>query len=525
MSSMSDSGAGGRAGAELMVEQFHLKVLHAVLAVRAPRPLAAAPPPAASASFRRRDRWFHLPLHDPPPPAAERMEAPAPGEQLVVDIHLAPAGGGGAGGEVVERWTVACEPWPDAAAAGEGMAVNRAYKRCMTLLRSVYATLRLLPAYRVFRLLCANQSYNYEMGHRVGSFAVPFSRAEEAAMRSHRFIPVETQPGRLVVSVQYLPCLASFNLEISSLSPSMLITDYVGSPAAEPMRAFPASLTEATGSAFPPSYQQQRPHSWAPPALWPHASTQQARFSPPPVLYASPTPSPPTFHGVTLQSRLRGESAPVTIPQVGERRSPVHRPNVLDPTRGFMLPPPSPRRVGDTGAAGAQVSPSESNRSFGRAEGLRMVEPYASSSPGPKGKDSKDESGRFSALSSCDSPRQDDLDDAEYPFAVDDVDTPISQPGSGDGKEAGDQAGSSSHKSQDAAVGSLVHLLRTARPLRESSYSSQTSRAESNVAASTSSVMSRRTSDALEELQSFKEMRERLLSRSRATQQESPEKP
>lgn len=96
---------------------------------------------------------------------------------------------------------------------------------------------------------------------------------------------------------------------------------------------------------------------------------------------------------------------------------------------------------------------------------------------------------------------------------------------SSDGKEAGDQAGSSSHKSQDTAVGSLVHLLRTARPLRDSSYSSQTSGAESNTVASTSSVMSRMTSDALEELQSYKAIRERLLSGSRAKERGSPEKP
>jgi hypothetical protein len=95
---------------------------------------------------------------------------------------------------------------------------------------------------------------------------------------------------------------------------------------------------------------------------------------------------------------------------------------------------------------------------------------------------------------------------------------------SNDGKEASDQAGSSSHKSQDAQVGSLVHLLRTARPLRDPSYSSQTSRAESSEAASTSSVVSRRASDALEELQSFKEIRERLLSWSSARHQEPPEK-
>ncbi|KAK3141936.1 hypothetical protein QOZ80_4BG0340100 [Eleusine coracana subsp. coracana] len=517
-SGMSDS-AGGRASAELMVEQFHLKVLHAVLAVRAPRPLTAAASGAGAASYRRRDRWFHLPLHDPPPPpeAAERLDALAPGEPLVVDIRLAPADPGAGEGAVVERWTVACEPWPDA--EGEERAVNRAYKHCFTLLRSVYSLLRFLPAYRVFRLLCANQSYNYEMVHRVGSFAEPFSRADEAAMRSHRFVPVETQLGRLVVSVQYLPSLADFNLEITSLSPSMLITDYVGSPAAEPMRFFPASLTEATGSAFPPSYQHQRPHSWAPPAFWPHAAASpQAKFSPPPVIYASPTPSPPNFHGGYVQPRLmRGESAPMCIPQLGDRRSPVHRQNTLDPSRGFMLPPPSPRRVGDSGTAGVQESPSEGGRLIGR-----MADPYASSSPRHKGKDSKDESGRFSALSSCDSPRQDDLDDADYPFAVDDVDTPVSQPGSGDGKEVGD---SSSHKSQDAQVGSLVHLLRTARPLRDPSYSSQISRAESSELASTSSVMSRRASDALEELQSFKEIRERLLSRSSAKHQEPPEKP
>ncbi|CAN6235765.1 unnamed protein product [Urochloa humidicola] len=500
MSGMSDSAGDGRASAELMVEQFHLKVLHAVLAVRTPRPLAAA---AAAPSFRRRDRWFHLPLHDPPPPpeAADRLEPLAPGEPLVVDVLLCPAGGGAgaeAGGEVVERWTVACEPWQDAA-AGEEVAVNRAYKHCFTLLRSVYAVLRILPAYRVFRRLCANHSYNYEMVHRVETFAEPFSRAHEAAMRTHSFGPVETQLGRLLVSVQYLPSLAAFNLEITSF---LIIPDYVGSPAAEPMRPFPASLTE-----FPPSYQQQRPHSWAPPVFWPHSPAQQARSSPPQVFYASPTPSPPHFPGGYLHRRLiRGQSAPMPIPQAAERRSPVHRQNTL--------PPPSPRR-GDMGAAGAQESPSDSGRLIGRLEGLSTL------SPKHKGKDNKDESGRFSALSSCDSPCHDDLDD--YPFFVDDVDPPISQPGSIDGKETSDQAGSSSYKSRNAQVGYLVNLLRNARPLRGPIYSLQTSRAQSSEAASASSVTPRRASDALEELQSFKEIRERLPTRSK--DQETPGKP
>ncbi|KAF0931670.1 hypothetical protein E2562_005667 [Oryza meyeriana var. granulata] len=374
MATLSDSaggGGGGRAGAELMVPQFHLKALHAILAVRAPRQLAAAAAPVA-ASFRRRDRWFHLPLHAPPPPAAaEDLAEPSAGEPLVVDVYLTPSGGGGAE-EVVERWTVSCEPWPAgaraAAAAGEGLAVNRAYKRCITLLRSVYTALRILPAYRVFRLLCASgQSYNYEMGFRVGSFAAPFTRAEEAAMSTRRFAPVETQLGRLVVSVQYLPSLAAFNLEICSLAPAMLITDYVGSPAADPMRAFPASLMEAAASA-PAGFPPRRPNSWASPAHWPHTPVQQAKFSPPPALYASPTPSPPTFGGGYLQSRLSGETAPMIIP--GSGRGPVHNRNMSDPVRGFMLPPPSPKSIrGDTGM---HETPTETGRM-----GFLMADLYA----------------------------------------------------------------------------------------------------------------------------------------------------
>jgi autophagy-related protein 13 len=295
----------------------------------------------------------------------------------VVDVYLAPAGGGEPE-EVVERWTVACEPWPSPA-AGEGVAVNRAYKRCITLLRSLYVALRFLPAYRAFRMLSASgQAYNYEMGHRVGSFAAPFSRAKEAAMRTRTFAPVETQLGRLVVAVQYLPTLAGFNFEVTSLATAAIIKDYVGSPAAEPMRAFPASLTEAAGSAFPP-----RPSSWTSPAPSPHSPGQQAKFSPPPAHYASPTPSPPTFAGGYLHTRFSGETAPMNIPQAGGGRGPAHYRNMSEPTRAFMFPPPSPKNA--RGEAGTQESPSEASRSFRRTpgEGIRMGDLYANL-PGSK---------------------------------------------------------------------------------------------------------------------------------------------
>ncbi|KAL6003916.1 hypothetical protein ACLOJK_004462 [Asimina triloba] len=70
-------------------------------------------------------------------------------------------------------------------------------------------------------------------------------------------------------------------------------------------------------------------------------------------------------------------------------------------------------------------------------------------------------------------------------------------------------------QSQDAAVGILVHMLRTAPPLRQDSYSSQSSKSEFEGEVSVSaSVMSRKTSDALEELRSYKEMKDLLLSQS-----------
>lgn len=378
MASLSDSaggaGGGGRAGADLMVPQFLQKALHAILAVRAPRPHAPAPAPAPA--VRRRDRWFHLPLHaPPPPPAAEHLPEPSPLEPLVVDVYLAPADGGGPE-EVLERWTVACEPWPTPA-AGEGVAVNRAYKRCITLLRSLYVALRILPAYRAFhKLSTSGQEYNYEMGHRVGSFATPFSRAEEAAMRTRTFGPVETQLGRLVVSVQYIPSLAAFNFEVTSVATAAIIPDYVGSPAAEPMRAFPAS----PGSPFPPP--SRRPSSWTSPAPWPHSPGQQAKFSPPMAHYASPTPSPPTFAGGYLHSRFSGETAPMNIPQAGGGRGPVHHRNMSEPSRALMFPPPSPKNL--RGDPGMQESPSETSRSFRRGtEGFRMGDLYANL-PGSK---------------------------------------------------------------------------------------------------------------------------------------------
>ncbi|KZV13723.1 Autophagy-related protein 13 isoform 1, partial [Dorcoceras hygrometricum] len=75
-------------------------------------------------------------------------------------------------------------------------------------------------------------------------------------------------------------------------------------------------------------------------------------------------------------------------------------------------------------------------------------------------------------------------------------------------------------KSQDVAVGALVHMLKTAPPLRQdsghyTSYSSEV-QPEKEVGTFSDFFKPRKTSDALEELKVYREMKDVLLSRSAA---------
>lgn len=74
-------------------------------------------------------------------------------------------------------------------------------------------------------------------------------------------------------------------------------------------------------------------------------------------------------------------------------------------------------------------------------------------------------------------------------------------------------------KSQDAAVGELVHMLRTAPPLRQdpscySSHSPKATELEGGVATASGFFMPRKTADALEELRGYRVMRDLLISKS-----------
>ncbi|PKA59551.1 hypothetical protein AXF42_Ash018018 [Apostasia shenzhenica] len=580
-----------QSGSEQIISQFFIKTLQSILASRIPH-LARSPDQASAAAAAtrggRRDRWFNLALGE----FAAAAESPGLWnhgvvEPMILDVILSPLDGSEQDA-IVERWSVQCEaPLPSAAVplspgrggsgGGEGSSSSlsrRTYKKCIVLLRSIYSLLRYLPAYRVFRLLrSSNQPYNYEMSYRVSSFAEHFSREDEKGFELHGFTPVETHFGHLSVSVLYRPTLSDFNLEVSSLHPPLIITDYVGSPAAEPMRDFPSSPCETRHVSFPqcgvhspaaPAFQRR--HSWAhvPMAHHPLSSSPDAvldhRASPPdyffrknitvpsqsrhrksyfsfdefrlsPPCSQSPCPSPPTHTANTVRTRLQLEPAPVSIPQpLVVKNQLLRTPNFPDPTRSLLLLPLQ-RNI----RADACLEESHSRRrSLRKSEALKMVDLHSKLYSIEVSKDAKDESRQFSGvLSSVASPRffyprssshklvLDDHEDYEFScaFAVDDVDIPESQNWIHDGKEILEFASTnaSPRASQDAAVGALVHMLRTAAPLcRDHSYPSQSSKPNNTPEICKPTLFeSRKVSNALEELRRFRKIKEILLSKSR----------
>ncbi|KAF8042984.1 hypothetical protein BT93_A1348 [Corymbia citriodora subsp. variegata] len=208
-------------------------------------------------------------------------------------------------------------------------------------------------------------------------------------------------------------------------------------------------------------------------------------------------------------------------------------PNFSDPNR-HSLPPPSPRHT--------RLDPSSQEsasgiRSFRKPESLRSGELHSHCVNQKVTKDGRDDSGRFSGLlSSSGSPRigfsrsssrlsfQDDLDDGDFscPFDVDDVDPP-SVSNTSDGREGSEFTSTSlpmGAKSQDAAVGILVDMLRRAAPLQQDSscYSAQSLNTEQDGGVATASgfFMPPKTTDALEELRSYRDMKNLLLSKSGA---------
>ncbi|KAK9045080.1 hypothetical protein V6N11_058970 [Hibiscus sabdariffa] len=600
---------------EQIVSQFRSKILHVILNSRVPslHHHYQQQEPLSLSRVRKSDKWFNLVLGDRAA-ALENLNFSLRNllDPMIIDIILvhhsscsssvdnlytpSAAVGSPSDETVIERWVVQYDcarvnATPNG--ADTSSSYKKTYKKSIILLRSLFAQMRLLPAYRIFRQLSSlSQTYNFDLVYKVSSFSHPFSREEEGAMKEYIFVPVEAFPGRLCVSVTYRTSLSEFNLEPLVSLPSNIITDYVGSPTTDPIRSFPSSEKGFQATSFsirgarPPSPSPfQRPHSWSsgfhkglplmqnqslagsPPAyrtspkpydvVSPQSdiygnrirnrlpTLQQAtaydeyQLSPP--FSASASPSPPAYlSGANpVVAHHCSETAPVTIPfPLTGRNSFYLSLNSSDPSR-HSLPPLSPRSSKHD--ASSQESPS-GIRSYRKLEALRAGESPSGLSINYSAhkmvRDTKDDSGRFSGLlSSSGSPRigfsrsssrlsfQDDMDDCEFscPFDVDDIDvsdSPASQ--NVEGKKALDFTAQSvpvGKKSQDAAVGMLVHMLRTAPPLRQdpscySTHSSKTVGYEGGVGTASGFFMPCKTADALEELKSYREMRDLLLSKS-----------
>lgn len=581
---------------EQILAQFLLKTLHIVLDCRVP----SIRPYGRSGEVKKSDKWFNLVLGDRPA-VLDNLNFWHRNlmEPMIIDIILVQekasslsehsSGIAGAYTEtIIERWVVQYEYLRSMVPQIGDSSYKKTYKKSIILLRSLYSMMRLLPAFKAFRKLSSSQSCDFDIIYKVSSFSPPFSRVEEELMQHYTFTPVDAQQGRLCISVTYREDLSDFNLETAASFPPAIITDYVGSPLADPMRSFPSSTSDKGGhpTSFPSrgthsssSSPFQRPHSWTSgflgspslprtqpyvgsPPLYrtPHdlssspsdvhgqrvspnnrlpihrkaTSFDEYQLSPP--FSPSPSPSPPTYlSGANPgQTRLRSGTGPVSIPHpmIGTS-SRYLSPNLSDPNR-HSLPPMSPRSIKHDSSS--QESPS-GIRSFRKMDPLRTLESNIGTiSPGQKiSRDARDDSGRFSGLlSSSGSPRivsrsssrlsfQDDLDVCDFscPFIVDDVDSDSQASENLDGRkgsEVSSQASASTRKSQDAAVGALVHMLRTAPPLRQDSscYTSHSIKTELEGEPSTASGFSvgRRASDALEELKTYKDLKDLLLSKS-----------
>ncbi|KAK6125615.1 hypothetical protein DH2020_040642 [Rehmannia glutinosa] len=331
-------------------------------------------------------------------------------------------------------------------------------------------------------------------------------------MQRFVFTPVETSCGRLCLSVLYRSSVLDVSSEPSTPMSPQFIPEYVGSPMAEPLKRFPSGLVSQSS---PSSSPFGRRHSWSydlyrasPPSMNPspsptysesHASSSKQlshrlppaslprhlhdetpaahmknpsydEYWPSPMYSPSPSPSPPAYvSGSHLsKSLLRSESAPVSIP--------ASRLSGMPSLPNKQLMPPSPpmkanrltisKRVAHSGIH-QTTSTVDKLFSFSKDEPGKMVvvKPSSHSSP------SKSFSRSSSRLSF-----QDDYDDSEFsgPFVVDDEEMidPGSRPGLFDlpGHPSGPHEPGGIFpikKSQDAAVGALVRMLKKAPPLRQ----------------------------------------------------------
>lgn len=405
---------------EQIITEFYAKSLQIILESRSPymssrnysgEQAVSSPSSSSSSSssVRPRDKWFNLALRECPA-ALENVDLWRQSnlDQMVVDVILLQSplesdqvnfspkrdvfrnlsmkerypfcsnsdqeelGCEGKSEKIIERWVVQYDSRKvrDFGSSGGRRSSNTSlhtfYKKSILLLRSLYVTVRLLPAYKVYReLTSSGRILPFSLTHRISSFVEPFTRREEAELQRFGFTPVDTPGGRLCLSVLYCSSVSDVSSESSTPMSPQVIHDYVGSPLADPLKRFPSlPVTGFTSHGSPSSSPFARRHSWSydiyrpspplasyspspthseahtsisKPGSWrflptslppqpPETSLVQKKDSsfdeyyPSPAFSPSPSPSPtpsPPIHipgGHLSKTLLRSESAPVNIP-------------------------------------------------------------------------------------------------------------------------------------------------------------------------------------------------------------------
>ncbi|KAK7399409.1 hypothetical protein VNO78_10591 [Psophocarpus tetragonolobus] len=610
---------------EQIITEFFTKSLHIILESRAlyvssrnyygdqavSSPSSSS---SSSSSVRPRDKWFNLALRECPA-ALENIDLWRQNnlECVVIDVILVQrpldwdpvtvtfspkrvlpwssslkercpfgwntdqeeTGVVGRSEKIVERWVVQYESRKardsnSASRKSSNVSLHNLYKKSTLLLRSLYATVRLLPAYKIFRELnSCGQIRDFTLRYRVSPFAEPFTRKQEAEMMKFGFTPVDTSSGRLCLSVMYCPSASDVSSEPSTSMSPQLITDYVGSPLADPLRRFPSLPVSGLPShGSPSSLPSSRQRSWSfdhyrvSPSYLPsptHSESLSSVYSaslrcfPPASLpphptemsliqkkntnfdgyYPSSSPSTSNSGPLPCKPLLRSESAPVSIPtaEVAISTGFSNRHNLASspPLRGLR----GTAKI-DRSTNAMQTGPTaEKLFSLGKDESRKYsgVKISANSSP------------QISISRSSSRSYQDEFDDTDFtcPFDVDDDD--MTDPGSrAESLDHGHMAETLEaggffpiRKSNDAAVGALVHMLKKAPPLRQDFSTSQhltqgahpqtwndsiqgqnhILQASRSVSIMSSGIIAARktTADALEEFHGYKEMKNLLLTR------------
>jgi autophagy-related protein 13 len=129
------------------------------------------------------------------------------------------------------------EPGDNLAYPTHGIESPVVYKRTIIILRLLYCWVSALPAHRLFRL--ANSSHHnqsFSLSYTASAAPPSLSDADETLMLTCSLMPIETQWGRLCVSVAYRKATAMTALEVMPPLLLHIIADYVGSPATDPLR-------------------------------------------------------------------------------------------------------------------------------------------------------------------------------------------------------------------------------------------------------------------------------------------------